>query len=99
MLLEQIVPILEYLGNADVNISGYTDDVGGMSPDNFELSGKRAISVLTYFVSRGLRNQRFSVSAYGPTYPMVSNRTPEGRAQNRRVEILIKTTPMMGGYS
>lgn len=99
ILLDQIIPILEYLGNADVNISGYSDNIGGMNPDNFELSGLRAISVLEYFVSKGLRNRRFSVSAYGPTYPMVSNETPEGRSQNRRVEILIKTTPFAGNYS
>lgn len=98
-LLGAIVPVLQYLSNADVNIAGYTDNVGGMAPSNFELSGKRAIAVLEYFVSSGLRNERFSVSAYGPTYPMVSNETPEGRAQNRRVEILIKTTPFIGGYS
>lgn len=99
MLLEQIVPVLDYLGNADVNIAGYTDNVGGMSQSNFELSSERAMSVLEYFVGRGLPNERFSISAYGPTFPLVSNNTPEGRAQNRRVEILIKTTPFMGGYS
>ncbi len=97
-LLYQLVPVLDYLGTADVNIAGYTDNVGGMSPSNFSLSGERAMSVLTFFVEQGISNQRMTVSAYGPTYPMYSNTTPEGRNQNRRVEILIKTTPHMGGY-
>ncbi len=99
VLLYQFIPVLEYLGAADINISGYTDDVGGMNPSNFELSGQRAMAVLTYFVEQGISNQRLTVSGYGPTYPMFSNTTPEGRGQNRRVEILIKTTPHLGGYS
>lgn len=97
-LLYQLVPVLDYLGTADVNVAGYTDNVGGMSLSNFELSGDRAMSVLTFFVEQGIQNERMTVSAYGPTYPMFSNTTPEGRNQNRRVEILIKTTPHMGGY-
>lgn len=98
MLLYQFVPVLDYLGTADVNISGYTDNIGGMSSSNFMLSGERAMSVLTFFVEQGIRNERMTVSAYGPAFPMYSNTTPEGRNQNRRVEILIKTTPHMGGY-
>ncbi|WP_320171566.1 OmpA family protein [Maridesulfovibrio sp.] len=98
ILLYQLIPVLEYLGSADINIAGYTDNVGGMSADNFQLSGDRAMSVLTFFAEQGIKNARMSVSAYGPALPMYSNTTPEGRAQNRRVEILIKTTPHMGGY-
>ncbi|CCO23036.1 OmpA family protein [Maridesulfovibrio hydrothermalis] len=98
MLLYQFVPVLDYLGTANINIAGYTDNVGGMSPSNFKLSGDRAMAVLTFFVEQGISNTRLTVSAYGPTYPMYSNTTPEGRDQNRRVEILIKTTPHMGGY-
>ncbi|WP_319763287.1 OmpA family protein [Maridesulfovibrio sp.] len=97
-LLYQFVPVLDYLGAADVNVAGYTDNVGGMSQSNFQLSGERAMSVLTYFVEQGIKNDRLTVSACGPTFPMYKNTTPEGRAQNRRVEILIKTTPPMGGY-
>ncbi len=98
ILLYQLVPVLDYLGAADVNIAGYTDNVGGMSQSNFELSGNRAMAVLTYFVEQGIRNDRLTVTAGGPTFPLYSNTTPEGRDQNRRVEILIKTTPPMGGY-
>jgi chemotaxis protein MotB len=98
ILLYQLVPVLDYLGSADVNIAGYTDNVGGMSSSNFQLSGERAMAVLTYFVEQGIMNDRLTVSACGPTFPLYSNTTPEGRAQNRRVEILIKTTPPMGGY-
>ncbi|WP_027720611.1 OmpA family protein [Maridesulfovibrio zosterae] len=98
MLLYQFVPVLDYLGTADVNVSGYTDNVGGMSLSNFQLSGDRAMAVLTYFVKQGIANERLSVSAYGPMFPLYSNISPEGRNQNRRVEILIKTTPHMGGY-
>jgi chemotaxis protein MotB len=75
-----------------VNISGYTDNVPGGIKDNYTLSAERALSVLTYFLEFGFAPERFSVSAYGEKFPLADNATPEGRAKNRRVEILLKTT-------
>ncbi|WP_461210843.1 OmpA/MotB family protein [Desulfocurvus sp. DL9XJH121] len=96
-LLAVVAEVLGFMA-APVNISGYTDDVGGRAEPNYVLSGQRALAVLDAFLKAGLPNERFSVSGYGPFWPMADNATAEGRAQNRRVEILLKTTPWLGAY-
>ena len=96
-LLEQ-VGVLFSASEADVNIAGYTDDVPGRQLDNLTLSGLRAMSVLEYFLSRGVPDRRFSVAGYGPFWPIADNGTPEGRARNRRVGILLRTSPWLAGY-
>jgi chemotaxis protein MotB len=75
-----------------VNVSGYTDNVRGTTKDNYTLSAERAMAVLAFFLQTGFSPERFSVSAYGENFPLADNGSPEGRAQNRRVEILLKTT-------
>jgi chemotaxis protein MotB len=75
-----------------VNVAGYTDNVPAGQKDNYMLSAERAVSVLTFFLQQGFDPRRFSVSAYGEAFPLGDNDTPEGRAKNRRVEILLKTT-------
>ncbi len=89
-ILEQ-VKYLIMATSAPVNISGHTDITGSLEK-NYELSEKRALAVLKYFLTSGnLKPERFSISAYGPDKPIASNKTPAGRAKNRRVEILLKT--------
>jgi chemotaxis protein MotB len=75
-----------------VNVAGYTDNVQGTTKDNYSLSAERAMAVLAFFLQTGFDPGRFSVSAYGEAFPLGDNGTPEGRAKNRRVEILLKTT-------
>lgn len=75
-----------------VNVSGYTDNVPSNRMDNYALSAQRAMSVLSFFLEQGFDPRRFSVSAYADAFPLGDNDTPEGRAKNRRVEILLKTT-------
>lgn len=75
-----------------VNVAGYTDNVPGTSKDNYVLSAERAMAVLGFFLKTGFDPGRFSVSAYGEAFPLGDNDTPEGRARNRRVEILLKTS-------
>lgn len=96
-LLEQVVLMLQY-STADCNITGHTDLYPSSGMDNYTLSGKRALSVLDFFISMGLDPTRFSISGYGPDKPVADNITEGGRAQNRRVEILLKTTQWMGRY-
>ena len=67
-------------------IVGYTDNVGS-EDGNIKMSQMRAESVLNYFVSRGIPKVRFEVIGMGSKDPIADNNTPEGRAQNRRVEI------------
>lgn len=75
-----------------INVAGYTDNVPGRARDNYSLSADRAMSVLSYFLEFGFDPMRFSVSGYGEKFPLGDNETPEGRAKNRRVEILLKTS-------
>ena len=74
-----------------INVSGYTDNVPSSGTDNYALSAQRAMSVLSFFLEQGFDPRRFSVSAYADAFPLGDNDTPEGRARNRRVEILLKT--------
>ena len=97
-LISALVPLLHY-STADVNIAGHTDTTElprGM--DNYELSGRRATSVLEYFLQQRFPARRFSISGYGPDKPLYPNDTETHRAQNRRVEILIKTAQWLGRY-
>lgn len=75
-----------------VLIEGHTDNVpirNNMFPSNWELSTARAVSVLNYLVKNyNLPPDRFVVSGYAEYKPVASNETPEGRAKNRRVDIV-----------
>jgi chemotaxis protein MotB len=77
-------------------IEGYTDDVrivGGRYKSNWELSAARSFAVIQFLVAQGLAPERFQARGYGEYRPVASNATPEGRAQNRRIEIsLIRET-------
>jgi chemotaxis protein MotB len=74
-------------------IEGHTDDEAtdpeGPWEDNWELSTARAIAVLRYLTEIGVAENRFQVAGFADTMPLSSNRTPEGRAANRRVDVII----------
>jgi len=70
-------------------VTGYTDSRGS-DEMNRELSERRAQAVRTYLVSQGVPPDRITAQGHGETNPIASNDTPEGRANNRRVEILVK---------
>ncbi len=96
-VLWPIMDFLQYM-NADVNIAGYSDLTEDATKKPYMLSADRALAVLNFFVQNGLPQHRFSVSAYGPNLPLADNDTAAGRKENRRVSILIKTTPFFAGY-
>lgn len=69
------------------SIAGHTDAIGS-NAYNQRLSERRAQSVKTYLVGHGINDNRITaVTGYGETRPVATNATPEGRAQNRRVEL------------
>ena len=74
-------------------IEGHTDSTpvaeNSIFPSNWELSAKRAVNVLHYLADYGVRENDFSVAGYSDTRPKFSNDTAEGRAYNRRVDIII----------
>ncbi len=77
-----------------VEIDGHTDNLPihtSQYPSNWELSEARATSVLKCFIDRyGIDPSRFYIRGYADRRPLVSNDSPEHRAQNRRVEIRLK---------
>ena len=74
-------------------IEGHTDSTpvaeNSIFPSNWELSATRAVNVLHYLADYGVRENDFSVAGYADTRPKFSNDTAEGRAYNRRVDIII----------
>jgi len=95
--LNQYVPQLKALQNAKIVVYGYTDNlpVGPALqrqgiPDNLVLSTRRAAAVVTYLVSQGVNQNIISAKGVGDTRPVAPNDTPQGRAQNRRIEITIQ---------
>jgi len=70
------------------DIQGHTDDVG-KDEYNKDLSNRRAASVKNYFISKGISADRLQSAGYGEERPVADNKTAAGRAQNRRVEILL----------
>lgn len=76
----------------DIDLVGHTDSVG-TEEYNQDLSERRAGAVYNYLVSRGIDSSIIDVMGKGETQPVATNETDEGRAQNRRVEIHVGTTP------
>jgi chemotaxis protein MotB len=97
-LLVKVAGILERLPN-QVIVEGHTDNVPintPLYPSNWELSVARAVRVVRYLSEReGLEPKRFIATGYGEYQPVATNRTPEGRAQNRRVNIVISTVNLL----
>jgi OOP family OmpA-OmpF porin len=76
----------------DVQIAGYTDSIGS-EKYNHKLSHERATSVRTYLISKGVTAENLKAQGYGESNPVASNDTPEGRAENRRVEFIVLNKP------
>ncbi len=75
-----------------LSIEGHTDLIpiqNGRFASNWELSTARATSVLRYLVRRGIAAERLRAVGYAHTRPLASNDTPQGRAANRRVELIM----------
>ncbi|MDR0401167.1 MAG: flagellar motor protein MotB [Treponema sp.] len=83
----------EELRDRKLRIEGHTDneatDPNGPWQDNWDLSTARSISVLHYLTDIGIEEKRFQVAGFADTVPVARNDTAEGRAYNRRVDIII----------
>jgi len=95
--LQQYVPRLQALQSSKVVVYGYTDNkpVGSALKrkgidNNIDLSSKRADDVVAYFVSQGINPNIISAKGFGDTHPAAPNNTRQGRAQNRRIEIVVE---------
>ena len=88
-VLDDVAQVLQQYDQSTIDVLGYTDSSGG-DAINQPLSERRASSVASELVRRGVIAQRIYVAGMSSQNPVASNATPEGRAMNRRVEILIR---------
>jgi OOP family OmpA-OmpF porin len=80
---------LKAAGELRVEVAGHTDNVG--TPEaNLKLSQDRAQAVMAALTERGIKAERLTAKGYGQTAPVADNRTEDGRAKNRRVELVKK---------
>ncbi len=100
-VLGRVGAVLAQIDDKQIQVSGHTDNqpvVGekllAQFPSNWELSSARAINVVRFLSEKaGVPPQRVVASGYGEHHPIASNKTPAGRARNRRIEILL--TPLL----
>jgi chemotaxis protein MotB len=95
--LAKAAPTLSNLPGQQVVVEGFTDNVPigphlkAKFPSNLELSSARADNVVEFLKKKGVPQATISAQGFGEQRPVATNETPEGRAQNRRVEIVIKS--------
>jgi outer membrane protein OmpA-like peptidoglycan-associated protein len=77
-------------------VEGHTDDTGTVAANN-ELSLRRAIAVRDYLISQGVAASSTDVAGLGSSRPVADNATADGRARNRRVEIVVAGGPIETG--
>lgn len=87
--LEQVAQMLQADPALKLEVGGHTDNVG-TAESNQKLSDARARSVLASLVKQGIGAGRMTAKGYGQTAPIADNRTEDGRAKNRRVELVKK---------
>ncbi len=86
-IVKQLAKMLQENPGLKVSIDGHTDNIGA-APSNLALSEKRAKSVLNAVIAKGVNGNRLSAKGWGQSKPVMDNNTEEGRAKNRRVEIV-----------
>jgi len=90
--LTEVASVLASIQDRDFQIAGHTDNIPIKSarfPSNWHLSTARALTVTTYLAEHGVTAARLSAAGYADTQPAASNDTPDGRQQNRRIEIVL----------
>ena len=93
-LIRGIVDVIGPLSEP-VSVEGFTDNVpsqGAVFPSNWELSAARASTVVRALVAARVDPERLAAVGYGENFPVATNATPEGRAENRRVALVIDRT-------
>jgi outer membrane protein OmpA-like peptidoglycan-associated protein len=86
--LVEVVDLLQSEPDKNIRIEGHTDSVGEATT-NLEISQKRADAVFNALVSLGVEAARVTTQGMGEDFPIASNETDEGRAQNRRVDVIL----------
>ncbi|ANF49599.1 hypothetical protein A0O34_03120 [Chryseobacterium glaciei] len=92
--LDKLAQVLVNNPDTNINIYGHTDDKG-TDAYNLSLSERRANSVKSYLLSKGIASNRMFAKGEGESMPVATNDTDEGRAKNRRVEFAITANEKM----
>lgn len=94
--LDHLAVPLRGIRGRTIRVEGYTDEVptapSGPFPSNWELSTARAVAVVRYLQDQGVDPSRLAAAGYGEFHPVASNATPDGRALNRRIEIVLSAS-------
>jgi chemotaxis protein MotB len=98
--IAEMAPVLAPMQTAHITVIGYTDNVP-IGPElqqqgiatNQQLSLMRAQTVMQYLISQGVNPNLLTAQGLGDSNPIASNDTPQGRAQNRRVELTLTGAP------
>lgn len=91
--LAKLAPVLAGITDRKYQVAGHTDDVPihtSKFPSNWELSTARAVEVVNFLIANGMKPQQLSAAGFGEFDPVAPNDTPEHRAQNRRIEIVLQ---------
>ena len=86
--VSHIAEVLKAYPKVKIKIGGYTDNTGNANA-NKKLSNNRANAVKKAIVSKGIAADRMDAEGYGSDHPVTSNDTPEGRQQNRRIDVRV----------
>jgi outer membrane protein OmpA-like peptidoglycan-associated protein len=89
--LQKMADVFKKYPDTDIEIDGHTDNVGS-ERSNQRLSERRAASVADYLADLGIDRSRMITMGFGETRPVATNDTDAGRAENRRVEVVITGT-------
>ena len=86
--VKNMAAILKAFPQVEIKLGGYTDNTGD-AKKNLTLSGERAKTVKAELVKLGTDAKRIATEGYGQEHPVADNATPEGRAQNRRIDVRV----------
>lgn len=91
--LTRVAEVLAQVPNRNFLVAGHTDNVPisrrNRYDSNWELSAARGVAVVRYLAEHGMAPERLAAAGYADTQPVAANTTDEGRAQNRRIEIVV----------
>ena len=91
--LAQVAQVLATIPDRKFVVAGHTDNVPirvARFPSNWELSTARAVEVTRFLIKNGMRPESLAAAGYGEFDPIAKNDTPDGRSQNRRIEIVLQ---------
>jgi chemotaxis protein MotB len=93
LALSEVASILATIGDRTFQVAGHTDNVpidNAKFASNWELSAARAVAVVEFMIEKGMKPENLSAAGYADTQPVAGNLSEEGRAQNRRIEIVLQ---------